>query len=153
MRTTLLAVAMTAALAASAAAQTPAPAAAPAPFRCPASIMVEESPVAPAGTRAAPGRSEHRFRGVDFFEGEYGDRSGAMASDSDRRPGNVMIQTFVFDERRPRNVYGRCAYSDTEAAVYVDVPRGVNRCTLVFRANPRTGTVGATQRPQQVDCR
>ena len=148
MRIALLAVAMTAALVATAAAQTPA-----APqFRCPDTITVEETPVAPAGTRAAPGRSEHRFSGIDFFAGEYGDRNGSLASDSDRRPGNLMVQTYVFDERRPRNVYARCAYSGTEAAVYVDVPRGLSRCALTFRADPRTGTVGRTQRPQQVTC-
>jgi hypothetical protein len=148
MHTALLAIVLAAALVNAAAAQTP-PAA---QFHCPDTIMVDETPVAPEGTRAALGRSEHRFRGVDFFAGEYGDRSGSLASDSDRRPGNLMVQTFVFDEQRPRNVYGRCAYSDTEAAVYVDVPRGINRCMLVFRANPRTGTVGRTQRPQQVTC-
>jgi len=150
MRIALLAAAAAALLAGPAAAQTAAP---PATFRCPESITVEERPEAPAGTRAEPGRSERRFRSVGFFDGEYGDRSGALAPDSDRRRGNLVTQVFTFDARRPRPLYGRCAYRDSEAAIYVDVPPGITRCTLTFVYNERTGAVGTPQRPQQVACR
>jgi hypothetical protein len=156
----LAAVALAAALAVPAAAQAPAPGATtgPAPlpptFRCPDTITVEEQPVAPPGTRAAPGRSQRRFMAVDFFDGDYGDRSGALAPDSDgRRRGNVVTQVFTFSRERPRPLYGRCAYRDTDAAVYVDVPPTVTRCTLVFVYNQRTGAVGTPQRPQTVECR
>jgi hypothetical protein len=159
MRIALLAVTMAAALAASAAAQTPAPQtpatqapAAPAAFACPDRITVDETPVAPPGTRPAAGRSERRFLGIDFFQGEYGDRSGSLASDADRR-GNLLVQTTVFDAPRARPIYARCSYRDTEAAIYVDVPSGLSRCMLTFAVNRRTGAVGRTQTPQRIDCR
>jgi hypothetical protein len=58
----------------------------------------------------------------------------------------------VFDDARPRPVYARCSYRDTEAAIYLDVPPSLHRCALTFAANRRTGTVGRSQTPQQIAC-
>lgn len=105
-------------------------------FGCPASIPVTEAPAASAPWQAETARAEHKFLRPSIYNGAPGKEEYDLAPDNTQTEGKRVKQTWKISDYRDRNVFLRCRYENTAAAVVANIPARIKTCTFSFRNVP-----------------
>jgi len=103
-------------------------------LNCPASLEVQESPVAPLpeGWTPSTQAGSRYLAGVSFFDGEPG-LQRSLAPQQDRPVGRDRVATWEFStDAEP--IWMACRYQDSRVLLSRPLPQTVSRCQVRYGA-------------------
>jgi len=114
-------------------------------FACPASITVSETAAAPDGWSAEAGSSKHRFQMPKIYNGKPGGEEYELKPDGQKTAGKKTIFLWKLTDYRDLNLFVRCVYHGTTAAVTADIPPPLKTCTATLELSPKGGVIGRSE--------
>ncbi len=112
---------------------------------CPATIEVTESASLVPGWTSAPGKRVRKFENASIYNGEPGGKEFELAPDEQKDDGAKVLQTWRLRGYRTMNVFLRCRYQDTAAALQIDLPLRIETCTFRFSITKKGAIVGSRE--------
>ncbi len=114
----------------------------PLEIACPATVDVDQKLKAPVdGWTGIVGNSPNRLANVAFYDGPPGELASLVPTKEGKRNGREYATwNFQSADEVPRPAWIVCEYSDTQVALYLQLPGSVTECTVTY--NPRRGPSG-----------
>ena len=110
--------------------------------RCPASISVIETAQSLAGWKPDSATTTHAFERISVYNGTAGAQEYDLAPDEQKKEGNNTVQVWKVAAYRSMNVFLRCRYRDTGAAVSMDLPASITSCRQTIRLDAKGKIAG-----------
>jgi hypothetical protein len=104
-----------------------------APLTCPASITVTGTASVAAPWQAESAKSEHKFERPSIYNGTPGKQEYDLAPDDTQTAGKRVRETWNLADYRQMNLFVRCRYLGTPAAVVTNIPAPLKTCVFSFQ--------------------